>query len=303
MKRSFFLLSLIGIMLFLFSQALLAGGEYRDPDVLIFARTADERASVTAERYEALINHIAQVTGKSISYYLTTSYAAVIEALDGGFLDMAEIAPAAYVMAKERVPNFEAMATRFGIPDEAFGVPGGTGYTAVLITKKDSGFDSIESLKGATIGFADPASTSSYLVPYVVFTRDVLGGESLSSYFGEEVFVGSHDAVIYGILEGRIDGGFIFDAAPRRLYQAGELDKPMDLLNFLWYSPPVPRDPFAVKEDLHPDLRAKILKALLTFHENPTSADYFRIMGATHYTEVSDADYDIIRDLRDAMDN
>jgi len=149
----------------------------------------------------------------------------------------------------------------------------------MLVTRAGSEFDSIEDLRGAVVGFSDPASTSGYIVPSVVFTEKVLDGESLNSYFGQAVFTGSHDATILGVTEGRIDAGFTWDGGIERLIIRGEIDA--DDLNVLWTSDPIPLDPYSYRTTLAPEIRKNIKKAFLTFHEQPESEEFFEAIKAT----------------------
>jgi phosphonate transport system substrate-binding protein len=272
--------------------------ECKDPEALTYAAMSQERAPVVAKRVEPLMNHIAKVTGKKVEVYLTTSYAAQIEAMLGGFAEIANYGPFAYVLATEKSPNIEVFATYInkGMPEHF--VPGGPKYVGMLVSKKGSKFTSIEKAKGAVAGFPDPGSTSGWLVPNVLFSKKV--GASLESYFSKCVFTGSHDANILAVLEGRIDVGFTWDSAPFRLWKRGEMGKPADDLNVLWVSPDIPLDPYSYPKDLCPELKEKIKKAFLTWHQQPESKEFFKEIGAIKFVEMKDSDYDVIRDLYEA---
>ena len=45
------------------------------------------------------------------------------------------------------------------------------GYYAVVVTRADSGLTSLEDLEGRSLAYADPNSTSGYLVPRAELTR------------------------------------------------------------------------------------------------------------------------------------
>lgn len=272
--------------------------ECKDPEALTYAAMSQERAPVVAKRVAPMLDYIAKVTGKKVEFYQTTSYAAQMEAMIGGFAEIANFGPFAYVLATEKSPNIEVFATYVnkGMPEHF--VPGGPKYLGILVSKKGSKFTSIEKIKGAVAGFPDPGSTSGWLVPNVLFPKKV--GESLESYFSKLVFTGSHDANILAVLEGRIDVAFTWDSAPFRLWKRGEMKRPADDLNLLWSSPDIPLDPYSYPKDLCPELKEKIKKAFLTWHEQPESKDFFEAIGATKFVEMSDKDYDVIRDLYEA---
>ena len=93
---------------------------------------------------------------------MPTSYASVAEALIGGFVDVAVLGPYGYITAKKEDKSIEVFAT---YAKKGYMQKEGPGYQSVLITKKGSKFTDQKSLKGATVGHADPGSTSGDLIP------------------------------------------------------------------------------------------------------------------------------------------
>ncbi len=171
----------------------------------------------------------------------------------------------------------------------------------ILVTKKGTKYNSIESLKGEDVAFPDPGSTSGWLVPNVLFTSRKLGGTSLDDYFGELVFAGSHDAAILAVLEDRVAAAFTWDSAPYRLWKRGEMGRPDKDLNVLWTSPDIPLDPYSYRKELNADLKAKIEDAFLTWHRQSESKKFFESIGATKFVKMQDSDYDVTRELNEAM--
>ncbi len=277
-----------------------AFAECEDPDTLTYAAMSQERAPVVAKRIEPLLEYLEEVTGKKVEIYLTTSYAAQIEAMLGGFADIANFGPFAYVLATEKAPNIEAFATyaNKGMPEHF--IPGGPAYIGLLVTKKGGEFDTIESLEGKVCAFPDPGSTSGWLLPNVLFTKEKLDGESLKSYFEETIFTGSHDSSLLALVEGRVDAAFTWDSAPYRLWKRGEISKPAEAFEVLWESPMIPLDPYSYRSELCPELQKNIKKAFLTWHEQPQSKDFFEAIGGVKFVEMQDSDYDVIRELHEA---
>jgi phosphonate transport system substrate-binding protein len=141
--------------------------ECENPDALRFSIIPTEETIQELTLYKPVIDMLAKNTGKKIEFYMPTSYASVVEAMIGGWVDVGVHGPNSYVLAREKDPTIEVFATyakRPGYLQEE-----GPGYRAALITRKDSKFNTIESLKGATIGLTDPASTSGSLIPRVLF--------------------------------------------------------------------------------------------------------------------------------------
>ncbi len=130
----------VGLVLVLaLGQGVLAK-ECKDPEALTYAAMSQERAPVVAKRVAPLLDYIAKVTGKKVEFYQTTSYAAQIEAMLGGFAEIANFGPFAYVLATEKDPNIEVFATYTVKAMPEHFVPGGPKYVGMLVSKKGSKF-------------------------------------------------------------------------------------------------------------------------------------------------------------------
>ena len=288
----------LGLIL-LFTQGVLAGGKGSpDPIELTFAVLPQELSAMSAEMYQPLINHIAKVTGKKVAFYMTTSYAAEVEAMIAGFVDIARLGPTSYVIGRERDPNIKVFAvhtTKPGIVQK-----GGAGYHGCLITKKGGGLTSIAQLRGVTLGLTDPSSTSGYLVPKVFFPDAELKGESLESYFGKIVWTGRHDAAMLAVQEGRVDAAFTNGANMERAIAGGLVKK--ESFNFLWWSDVMPRDPWCMRGNLKPELKENIKKAVFSFKSGEVKgADKFwKSAKAVGFIEADDKMYDAVQKLYEA---
>jgi phosphonate transport system substrate-binding protein len=159
----------VSIFLSFFLATNLIAGECENPKTLTFSIIPTEETIQELTIYKPVIDYLSKMTGKKVEFYMPTSYATVVEAMIGKWVDVAVFGPYSYVIANSKDPSIEVFATYAKKP--GFIQEEGPGYKAVLITKKGSKFTSIESLKGATIGLTDPASTSGNLVPSVVFTK------------------------------------------------------------------------------------------------------------------------------------
>ena len=271
-----------------------------DPIELTFSVVPEELGAMSAVMYEPFIKYIAQKTGKKVAFYMTTSYAAEVEAMISGFVDIASFGPAAYVLAVRRDPNIEVFAVKNTKP----GVirKGGPGFNGCLITKKGGKYDTIEILRGATLALTDPASTSGYFLPKVLFTEEKLKGEPLEKYFGKIVWTGQHDAAMLAVQEGRADAAFTNDGNMESAIAAGLVKK--EWYNYLWWSKTVPTDPWAFRKNLKPEIKEKIKEAFYTFKPGQVEgADKFwaSYIGI-EFLPQTDATYDVIRKLVDAKE-
>ena len=227
---------------------------------------------------------------------MPTSYASVIEAMLGGWVDIGVHGPYSYVIAHEKDPSLEVFATYAKRPGHL--QEEGPGYRGALITRKDSGLDSIEKLKGKILGLTDPASTSGNLVPRVAFTKEI--NQDLEDYFSKVVYTGSHDLSTIAVHEGKVDAAFV---ATHRFDNVVDRDLvKMEEFNVLWSSPPIPQDPFVYRGKLCDDLKAKIRGTFLTLQDVPEAKQFLDNVKSNRFVEMSDSDYNIIRDLKKAKD-
>src|SRR5438309_8849307 len=102
------------------------------------------------------------LVGASVRVTVASDYAAVIEALRNRTADLAFVHPAGYVLA-----NREAKAM---IVAKNLWHGKGT-FTSRIYVRKDSGLTRLEELRGKTIAFVDPSSTSGYVYPMVLLIQ------------------------------------------------------------------------------------------------------------------------------------
>ncbi|MGH6947571.1 MAG: phosphate/phosphite/phosphonate ABC transporter substrate-binding protein [Kiloniellales bacterium] len=270
--------------------------ECENPEALRFSIIPTEETIQELTIYKPVIDLLSKNTGKKIEFYMPTSYASVVEAMIGGWVDIGVHGPNSYVLAREKDPTIEVFATyakRPGYLQEE-----GPGYRAVLIVRKDSKFDSIESLKGTTIGLTDPASTSGNLIPRVLFSKEV--GTELEEYFDKVVYTGEHDKSTIAVYENKVDAAFVATHRFDNVVERGLVK--LDDFEVLWKSPPVPQDPFTYRGALCDDLKAKIKETFLTLQDHPEAKQFLENVNANKFVEMEDADYDIIRELRAAKE-
>jgi phosphonate transport system substrate-binding protein len=273
-----------------------AAEDCEDPNELTFSIIPTEDTAHELELYQPIINHLSEKTGKKIDFYAPTSYTSVVEAQAAGWVDVAVHGPNSYVLATEmndEIRVFATYARQKGHMQEE-----GPGYKAALISKADSGIESIEDAEGTLLGLVDPASTSGNLLPEVAFS-EVIGME-LREYFDDVVYTGGHDLSTIAVKEGRVDVAFVATHRFDNVVERGDIT--LDDVNVLWMSRVVPQDPFTYRMSLCEDLRKNIRSAFLSAHEVEDAKPFFEAVNSSRFVEMSDEDYDIIRPLRAASD-
>ena len=137
---------------------------------------------------------------------------------------------------------------------------GSTGYYSIMVARKDSGIKTLADIKGKKLGFADPDSTSGYLVPASPRCRRISAASPVKEYFGETGFGGGHENLVLEVLKGTFDAGTTFGSGVGEFkdgYTSGNLAKmvekgvlDMDDLVEMWKSPLIPNGPIVVRSSM-----------------------------------------------------
>ena len=254
--------------------------------------------------YQCLGDHLKTELGvEKVSFFPAADYDGVIQGLLGGTLDYAELGASGY--AKIYLAKADAVEPILTTVQ----TDGSTGYHSIMIARKDSGITKLEDLKGKKLGFADPDSTSGYLVPLVTLPEAI--GAPVKEYFAETGFGGGHENLVLEVLKGTFDAGTTFGSGVGEWkdgYTSGNLHKMVEkgLLNMndiveLWKSPLIPNGPIVVRTSMDQDMKAKFKQFMLDLPKKD-AACFAAVMGGdfTSFTEVNVDFYKPIIDARKA---
>ncbi len=217
---------------------------------------------------ECLRVAVEKAPGVPVKLFTPADYDGVIQGLLGGTLDMAGLGASAY--AKIALTDPAAVEVRL----VAQNVDGSTGYYSIGFARKDSGITSMDDAKGKVFAFADPNSTSGYLVPAAELTAKY---GDLAQYFSEVKFSGGHEQTIVGVAHGDFAAGVSWadglgdwadgftSGAFRKAADAGLVD--MNELVEIWRSALIPNGPFVVRSALPQDVKDKVVQILADMPE------------------------------------
>jgi phosphate/phosphite/phosphonate ABC transporter binding protein len=212
-----------------------------------------------AQDPSALATYLERCLGRPVRVVVEPSYAATVESLRAGRVDVAMLGELASLRGQE-VGGVEPLV----VPVEADGqIPT---YQSVIVTRIDSGIHDLEALRGTTIGLVDEQSTSGYLVPRAMLREAGIDPD-------EEVAVrlyGRHRAVVEAVLDGEVVAGATHASRlrPPTLDQGAAYAR----LRVVASSRPIPRGPLVVRADLSAATRQALVEALLQVHEADAAA-------------------------------
>jgi len=227
---------------------------------LTFAVVPAENASGVGDRYAAFMDYLTKQLGVPVKLRIANDYAAVIEGQRAGNIQIAYYGPASY-----------SKAYLTGVKTEPFVTTrnndGAIGYYSVIYVKADSPYKDINDLKGKTIGFVDPNSTSGYNAPRFYLHKI---GLDVDSFFGKSIITGSHENGVIALEKGTVDCAANWwnadnDSNLTRMVNKGMAKK--EDFRIIFKSDLLPGSPYAYVSDLPADLKKAIVNA---FTEAPT---------------------------------
>lgn len=248
-----------------------------NPAKLVVALLPDENAATIIQDNQGLKDYLEETLGKEIELFVSTDYSSIIEAAAKERLDLAYFGPLSYVLAKSK-GNIEAFAAREK--------NGAATYTSLIIGNTASGIDSVEEIKGGTVAFGDPASTSSRLIPQLVLANNQLSAQE--DY--EFVFLGAHDAVAVAVQNGHAQAGGLSRPIFDSLLERGTIDA--NKVTIIEESAPIPQYPWTMRSSLAPELKEQIRTAFYEL-DDETILKPFKADG---FAPIEDSDYNVIRE-------
>lgn len=227
---------------------------------------------------------LGKLVGVPVRVTVASDYAAVIEALRNRTADLAFVHPGGYVLASR-----EAKATI--VARNVW--HGKASFTSRFYVRKDSGLKTLEELKGKTMAFVDPASSSGYIYPMVLLIqRGLVKNRDPKTFFREVVFSGSHDAGMRALLNGHVDALASFDMA-REQYLKDPAER--ERLTWVAETPPIPEAGIAAREGLDPATFTRVRAALLQLRGPAHAALLKRLYDIDGFEPAEDRDYDPVR--------
>ena len=264
------------------------------PDTLRLGYFGGDDADEVLERVEPHRLYLEETLGMPVEIFTGTSYGAVIEAMRAGRVDGMQVGPFAYVLAVQEA-RAEAIAVGISCSSSqevcTVNPEAQPHYFSVIMTKKGSGVETLEDLRGVDFAFVDPASTSGHLAPKTLLIKGGIDPDSEMN----TVFAGSHPSAVIAlqndnvvaaathennllnlINEGQVEGCFYLDGIPNRgtPRTAEEIKETYDACEdgkivIIAQTDPIPSTPFAVRSDLPETLKDALREAYLAIVDMP----------------------------------
>jgi phosphonate transport system substrate-binding protein len=223
-----------------------------DPRTLIFAYTPVEDPAQFRQVWAGFLDHLAAVTGRQVQYFAVQSNAAQIEAMRAGRL---------------HIGGFNTGTVPLAVNCAGF-IPmimmarsdGSYGYEMEILTRRDSGIETMEQLRGHTLAFTTPTSNSGYKAPAVLL-QDEFGLVAGRDF--QAAFSGRHDNSLLGVLHGDYDAAAVANTVIDQVLDRISLTRAE--LRVLYRSASFPTTAYGVSNRLDPALAQGVREAFFTY--------------------------------------
>jgi phosphonate transport system substrate-binding protein len=234
--------------------------------------------------------YLSRHLGAPVRVQVASDYAGVIEALRSQLVDVAFLTAVGYVLAaREAGAEIAVKALRGGRAD----------YAARIFVLQESAITQLADLRGKTIAFVDPASSSGYIYPMVLLVKErLVRDRDPKTFFKESIFAGGHDAALLSVLNGSVDAAAAFDEAPERI-----LKDPRKAARFrpIAETARIPNDGAALRRGLGAELKTRITSSLLALNTTEGIDLLRRLYNIDGLVPAHDSDYDPVREAVDLL--
>jgi len=235
---------------------------YENPDQLI-------------EDVQPVVAYLEQRLSRKVRPFVATDYAGVVEALRNETADIGFMGPLQYLLAHEQAGAVPILGEVYS---------GQPWYTARIFVRKDSGIKSLTDLRGKTIAFTDPLSSSGYLYPLETFRRAglIASREAAEQYFRKIYFAGGDEQAIRAALNKFVDAAGIGQYS-FNLLRPEERDQ----MTYIGESPRIPSHCIVARKGLDTASVSGIQDALLALNTGANRALLKNLYNVDGYVKVT----------------
>ena len=232
-----------------------------------------------ARQSAPLVDYLQKETGATVDLTVPTSYAAVVEALTNGKVDIAYLGGFTYVQASSRA-QVTPLVQR--LSDKSF--------HSVFVTQPDSPIHTLADLKGHTFAFGDVNSTSGHLMPSFYMRQENVDPMVIE----KAIYTGGHDATALAVANRKMDAGAMDELVLQKMLKSGKLTSSQ--IRIFYTTPPFFDYVWVARSGLDPNLAGKFSQALLKLNSSdPADKQLLDLLNAEKYEPAHATDYNPLR--------
>ncbi len=247
-------------------------------DVLRVSTIPEEAASEQIRKFTPLVKYLERRLGMKVVFRAVSDYPAAVEALVNKQIELAWLGGLTFVQADIRsggkvIPILQREED--------------TRFQSVFISKTGSGITQLSHLKGKTLTFGSPSSTSGHLMPRSYLLE---AGIDPEKDLAKPAYSGAHDASIAAVVSGRVDAAAVDMTVWRKFVESKRVD--ITQVNVFYETPSFYNYNWTIHVDMPAELRAKIERAFLELStDTPEGKEILGLARATRFIPTKAENY------------
>ena len=263
-------------------------GSFDRPIVLAF--TPSQESSTISTQGAAIKGALEKATGLAWKVTPMTSYAAQVEGMCSGSIDVGFFAPLQMTLLLSKDCGSPVLAALR--KDETGQLA--TSYKSQILVRADSGINDLNGLKGKKFAFVDALSASGYVFPTLTVKNKT--GQDPKTFFSQTIYAGGHPQAALAVYQGTVDGAATFIDARDSLVSANPDIKTKTKV--IDTAGPIPNDGVALRKGFPTDLGKTVVQALQDYGASDAGKkalsalfqwDGMKTIDATFYDSMKDA--------------
>ncbi len=246
---------------------------------LRIAFIAYENPDQLLENVQPVVAYLKAATGAEVEAFTATDYAAVVEALANQTADIGFMGPLQYVIARQRAGAIPLLGEVYNRSSS---------YVSRIFVRPGRGISTLADLRGKTIAFTDPISSSGYLYPLDTFKSAglIASRDGADQFFKKIYFAGGDEQAMRAVLNGFVDAAGVGQFA-WNLLRPEERDRVQAIAE----SKPIPSHCVVARAGLDPQLMTALQQALLALNEGPNRGLLRQLYNVDGYVTVDPQTY------------
>lgn len=231
--------------------------------------------------FTPLAEYLSKEAGEKVSLVVPKDFEAFKAAVAAGQVDMGFSNPLIYVQLKKNHGTIEPL----GLASEK----AGTKFRGIIISRKDSGIEKVQDLKGKKLIFVDKDSAAGHVFQMLTLSK---AGLDVHKDFTKLPYAKKHDNVALAVFNKAADAGGIREDDLEKMKDKVDLSQ----IKIVAYTDYYPNWPVFTTGKMSKATAEKIKAALLKL--KPNSPEAGNIAGPakiTGFAAISDKDYDMLR--------
>ncbi|GBD98340.1 tetrathionate sensor histidine kinase TtrS [bacterium BMS3Abin07] len=241
---------------------------------LVFIIIPVENVSIMYEKFLPLKEYLEKAVSRRIVLKIAQNYQEAIDSIGTGQAHLAYLDPSSYCEARHMY-NVIPIAKTIRA--------GASTYRSVIAARKDSMIERIVEARGKRLALGNKSSSSSYLIPAVMF-KEV--GINLKD-FDTVDFLEEEDRIALSILAKRHDIGGLSERVASKYIEAG--------LKIIKISEAIPQYSICAYKGLPADMISRLKKALFSINEQQNTGFLTDMKDIDGFAPAKDRDFDVVR--------